>query len=124
MVSPTEPRQQLGVYWGYKCRIAQDFNSIFEECPYEGGYDVRIGTSDRGASIAEAEIPRHRHCLVVFGGLAGIEDLLESDESVESKRPEDFFSLYLNTCPVQGARTIRTEEALLITLAALSLKMS
>jgi hypothetical protein len=33
-------------------------------------------------------------------------------------------SLRLNTCPYQGSRTVRTEEAVLISLAQLSLPLS
>jgi len=33
--------------------------------------------------------------------------------------PSVLFDLYVNTCPSQGSRTIRTEEAILISLAAL-----
>jgi predicted SPOUT superfamily RNA methylase MTH1 len=35
VVSPAEPREQLGVYWGYTTRIANDFDAIFNECPFE-----------------------------------------------------------------------------------------
>ena len=82
-----------------------------------------IGTSDQGQSLASVEFPRHRHCLIVFGGLAGIEDIIDSDESVKAKSPREHFQYYLNTCPGQGTRTIRTEEALLITLAVLTPKL-
>jgi predicted SPOUT superfamily RNA methylase MTH1 len=33
------------------------------------------------------------------------------------KQPHEVFDLYLNTCPNQGSRTIRTEEAVLISMA-------
>ena len=37
--------------------------------------------------------------------------------------PAKLFDIYLNTCPNQGSRTIRTEEAVLITLSALRPKI-
>ncbi|KAE8593072.1 hypothetical protein XENTR_v10018967 [Xenopus tropicalis] len=37
----------------------------------------------------------------------------------ENVEPSILFNHYLNTCPDQGSRTIRTEEAILISLAAL-----
>jgi len=40
VVSPTTPRDTDGIYWGYTTRMASSINSIFEECPYAGGYDV------------------------------------------------------------------------------------
>ena len=49
------------------------------------------------------------HLLVVFGGLQGLEASLESDESMKVDDVSELFDLYLNTCPQQGSRTIRTE---------------
>lgn len=57
--------------------------------------------------------------LIVFGGLQGLEASLESDESLGVEDSSSLFQHYVNTCPEQGSRTIRTEEALLITMAAL-----
>ena len=57
--------------------------------------------------------------MIVFGGLQGLEASLESDESLNAMDPSSLFHHYINTCPDQGSRTIRTEEALLITMAAL-----
>ena len=45
-VSPDEPREQRGLYWGYQTRLAAGIPEIFSECPYEGGYDLKIGTSE------------------------------------------------------------------------------
>ena len=40
-------------------------------------------------------------------------------ESKVGLREQALFDLYLNLCPGQGSRTIRTEEVLLVGLAAL-----
>ncbi|KAG8180935.1 hypothetical protein JTE90_013941 [Oedothorax gibbosus] len=64
------------------------------------------------------------HLLIVFGGLKGIEGFLEADESIEVKEASSLFHYYLNTCPLQGSRTIRTEEAILITMAVLRPKIT
>ncbi|EME28240.1 uncharacterized protein Gasu_42420 [Galdieria sulphuraria] len=45
------PREKGGLYWGYQVRIATALCKTWEECPYEGGYDKVIGTSERGKSI-------------------------------------------------------------------------
>ncbi|CAI7801458.1 unnamed protein product [Closterium sp. NIES-54] len=62
------------------------------------------------------------HLLVVFGGVAGLEEACEGDEGLgaDSRDPRQLCQLYLNTCPFQGSRTIRTEEAVLISLAYIS----
>ena len=58
--------------------------------------------------------------LIVFGGLKGLEASLESDESLQVSDPSLLFNHYINTCPGQGSRTIRTEEAILITMATIN----
>jgi hypothetical protein len=48
VVSPTTPHDEEGTFWGYATRLASLINVIFAKCPYEGGYDLRVGTSKRG----------------------------------------------------------------------------
>ena len=66
-------------------------------------------------------LPKFRHALVVFGGPQGIEESVERDPAVTVDRVQSstLFDCWLNTCPTQGSRTIRSEEALFISLAAL-----
>merc|ERR1712107_305789 len=67
-VPPTEPRTRLGLYWGYQVRIARSLRAVFEECPFEGGYDISIGTSERGEPSGLHGLPKFKHLLLVFGG--------------------------------------------------------
>ncbi|KAH0615423.1 hypothetical protein JD844_004630 [Phrynosoma platyrhinos] len=60
-----------------------------------------------------------KHALIVFGGLQGLEAGVDADPNLEVTDPSTLFDLYLNTCPGQGSRTIRTEEAILLSLSAL-----
>ncbi len=53
--------------------------------------------------------PLFRHLLVVFGGLQGLEASVDADQNLDVSDPSVLFDLYLNTCPGQGSRTIRTE---------------
>lgn len=124
VVSPSQPQKEIGVYWGYSVRLASSLNAVFTECPYKEGYDVSIGTSERGKPVETVSLPSHKHALVVFGGLSGIEAALEADDILTVDDPSLLFDHYLNTCPDQGSRTIRTEEALLITLAELRTKLN
>ncbi|XP_073114194.1 uncharacterized protein [Elaeis guineensis] len=57
-----------------------------------------------------------RHLLIVFGGLGGLKDSMVEDISLKGESVHDVFSSYLNTCPLQGSRMIRTEEAIFISL--------
>lgn len=50
-----------------------------------------------------------RHLLVVFGGVQGLEASVDADQNLDLTDPSVLFDLYLNTCPDQGSRTIRTE---------------
>lgn len=43
VVSPTTPRDEDGIYWGYTTRMASSISAIFDECPFDGGYDLKVG---------------------------------------------------------------------------------
>lgn len=118
VVSSSKPREEAGAYWGYKVRYAANISSVFQSCPYPGGYDHLIGTSEHGLFFKSSELtlPPFRHLLIAFGGLAGLEECFEEDKNLKGKKPSDVFHSYLNVCPNQGSRTIRTEEALFISL--------
>ncbi|XP_038998571.1 putative methyltransferase C9orf114 [Hibiscus syriacus] len=118
VVSSSKPREDTGMYWGYKVRYASNISSVFSDCPYKGGYDHLIGTSEHGLVVnsSQLNLPNFRHLLIAFGGLAGLEKCVDEDYKLKEKNVRDIFDLYLNTCPHQGSRTIRTEEALLISL--------
>ncbi|KAK1866958.1 hypothetical protein I4F81_009471 [Pyropia yezoensis] len=126
-----------GRYWGYTVRRASTLSAVFEECPYGGGYDLAVGTSERGAE-SPADVARlaaagtYAHAVVVLGGVAGLEYSVQGDVRLEERgvggvgqapdkpRVADLFDAYVNVCPTQGSNTIRTEEALLIALASLT----
>jgi len=121
-VTPTEPRTILGFYWGYQVRIAKSLRAVFEECPFEGGsYDLTIGTSERGEAMGLHGLPKFKHLLLAFGGLGGLEEAIEDELSgyPGSTAPSALFNRYVNICPTQTSRTIRTEEALLIAMTSL-----
>ncbi|XP_049795400.1 putative methyltransferase C9orf114 isoform X1 [Schistocerca nitens] len=126
IVSPVTPRAETGVYWGYTVRVASSLSAVFTQCPFEGGYDLTIGTSDKGtpaSQLKRKQLSGYRHALIVFGGLQGLEAALENDEQLNVEQPSLLFDHYVNTCPSQGTRTLRTEEALLISLAVLQKKL-
>ena len=128
VVSQEEPFLEKSIYWGYSVRVANSLEAVFNECPYEGGYDFKLGTSDKGNIIDFEDFAQwsgFKHGLIFFGGLEGIEGLVDMEEASELK-PSDvhkLFDMYLNTCPEQGVRTIRTEEAILLSMAAILPRM-
>ena len=124
-VSMNEPKES-GLYWGYVVRVAETFKEIFDNSYFEGGYDFVVGTSDKGENYQTADFSEYKkfnHCLMFFGGLQGIEGMLESDEHFKSNDAKSIFNVYLNTCMNQGLRTIRTEEAIMISLAVVKPKL-
>ncbi|RYP02132.1 hypothetical protein DL764_005956 [Monosporascus ibericus] len=126
-VDPAAPRTEGGYYWGYSVRRCKSLAAIFEESPFEGGYDFSIGTSERGVPIAEAFPERKvkrgetnfNHLLIVFGGPRGLENAAENDPELNGMgivkgRTKELFDHWINILPGQGSRTIRTDEALFI----------
>lgn len=126
IVTQNTPQLESGLYWGYSVSLASSLSDIFANCKYKGGYDLTIGTSDKGCKVDD--IPsgslKYRHGLIVFGGLNGLETALEADDKLNVDDPSIIFHQYMNTCPAQGSRTIRTEEAILVSLAELRHKLS
>lgn len=146
IVETTEPKQKGGYYWGYDMRFARNLTKLYTECPYEGGYDVTIGTSERGIPLSNIlpttatqidgngkplktrdTLPdTYNHALIVFGGVAGLERALEYDQELLERIGGDagkvgkVFDIFVNAVPGQGSRTIRTEEAVWIVLGMLN----
>ncbi|KAL8762567.1 MAG: hypothetical protein Q9184_001475 [Pyrenodesmia sp. 2 TL-2023] len=129
-VAPSEPREKAGYYWGYNVRAAPSLSAVITECTYDGGYDLTFGTSERGSPIHDLnrpssdqnQIPEFNHMLIVFGGVAGLEVAVDADEVLQKmgvEGPKDLFDYWVNLCPGQGSRTIRTEEAVWLGLMGL-----
>lgn len=104
VVSPSQPRRATGIYWGYNVRIASSISQVFSQSPYEDGYDVTIGTSDKGKNVYEVERKslKFNHLLIVFGGLFGLENAVENDDNMTVDDPSLLFDHYFNVIPQQG----------------------
>ncbi|SCO37008.1 uncharacterized protein FFMR_04492 [Fusarium fujikuroi] len=127
-VHPAVPRTEGGYYWGYNVRRASSLSNVFTESPYENGYDVSIGTSERGVPASRVFPPSKRvnfnHLIIVFGGPRGLEFAAMNDQELSSMdiqgpRTKELFDHWVNVLPGQGCRNIRTDEAVFIALATL-----
>ncbi|KAF5669028.1 deoxyribose-phosphate aldolase [Fusarium heterosporum] len=127
-VHPAAPRTEGGYYWGYTVRKASSLSNVFTESPYENGYDISIGTSERGVPASKAFPPSKRvnfnHLIIVFGGPRGLEFAAMNDEELSSmdiqgSKTKELFDHWINVLPNQGSRTIRTDEAVYIALTSL-----
>ncbi|KJE93175.1 DNA segment Chr 2 Wayne State University 81 expressed [Capsaspora owczarzaki ATCC 30864] len=122
VVTPSLPRELRGLYWGYSVRLVPTLSRALVDCPFNerGRYDLLIGAGDEGDSVDDmSELPEFKHALIVFGGVSGLPAAIEADESMEAHNPRAVFSKFLSTCPSRGCRSVRPDESLLISLAAL-----
>ncbi|GAX82118.1 hypothetical protein CEUSTIGMA_g9546.t1 [Chlamydomonas eustigma] len=122
VVSAMTPRMKHGLYNGFVIRVATSLHAVMKECPYKSGYDLTIGTSVRGVQRGHADLvlPRFSHGLVLFGGMyRGLADIMQYETDFAGKNPEDLFNIFLNICPSQGCKSLRTEDAVLLAIGYL-----
>ncbi|WP_297499222.1 putative RNA uridine N3 methyltransferase [Thermococcus sp.] len=98
-------------YWGYRVHLSR---KPLAKTLKKADLDLVIATSRKGRDVRHAKIPPlNGEVGFVFGSpRRGVMELLE--EKYE-------FDLVLNTIPNQRTKTVRTEEALLATLAIFNL---
>lgn len=99
-------RVKPSFYWRYRVEAYPSLKHVIEK--YSGKMTI-VGTSRLG--ICDRDTIRRslygRDLLVVFGGPEG---------HVWDELDRDRFDLIINSVPFQGTRTIRTEEAVLLTI--------
>ncbi|AWP15503.1 putative methyltransferase C9orf114 -like isoform 2 [Scophthalmus maximus] len=115
---------QSGLRVTVQLNETQKQGAVFTESPYKEGYDLTVGTSEKGSNMDQTTLTPFKHLLVVFGGLQGLEASVDADQNLDVTDPSVLFDIYLDTCPGQGSRTIRTEEAILISMAGLRQKIT
>jgi len=115
------PRQEISIYWGYNVTVS---NLPLGETIKEGRFDLVIATSRYGRNIGELleELKKawvdSKNALIAFGApRKGLREILAQ----EDLKIEDVADFNLNTVPVQAVETVRTEEAVLASLAIINL---
>ena len=88
-------------------------------------YTIIIGISDKGYNIqsVDFDIEQNERLIIVFGSVKDLELAFSKSRSLKHKACVDKFDYYVNCCPHQCCRTIRTEEALAIVLTSLKNKL-
>ncbi len=116
----TVNREEIEEYWGFRVFVEK---RSFTEFLEKGNFDLKIATSkkaDRFIQVWEKMGEKWRvakHVLVAFGPPArGLHEIAK-DEGAKLRDKVDFI---VNTIPSQGTATVRTEEAILATLAILN----
>lgn len=120
----TVNRDDIEAYWGYRVRVEARPLCQFLAA---GGYDLTIATARLGASfkktasVIDRKWNSSRQVLVLFGAPSrGLHEIAK-DERLNLESIVDFV---VNTIPDQGTATVRTEEALLATLAIFNVEFS
>jgi predicted SPOUT superfamily RNA methylase MTH1 len=120
----TVNRDDLSVYWGFRVRVEK---RTFGQLVMDGEFDLTIATArlgDKFVNVAgemEKRWKTARKILLSFGApTRGLYDIAKS-EGLNLNAIVDFV---VNMLPGQGTVTVRTEEALLASLAILNLHFS
>ncbi|KFY30543.1 hypothetical protein V493_01845 [Pseudogymnoascus sp. VKM F-4281 (FW-2241)] len=128
VVAPSEPREEIGQYLGYETRTSPSLVSLFEDCPYDGGYDISILVSDSDGDDAgsiSAANSKFQHILLAFGGTENFEELTKNDPKLGSLDLDNFADLFDHTInvtkglPFVNPGSLRIEELVLVGLAGL-----
>ena len=113
-------RDEIPQYWGY---IVTAEKLSFRKMVETRGFDLTVATSKYGVplfNVAKGIAERWRKAgtiLVAFGASTqGLYEIVEKD----GFDLEEIVDFVVNTVPTQGTETIRTEEALVASLAVLN----
>ena len=117
-------RDEAPTYWGYVVTVEKH---TFGKFVRTGDFDLTVATSKRGvpfANVAEEIAEKWKKAstiLVAFGAPAqGLYEIVKN----EGFNLDDVVDFVVNTVPTQGTETVRTEEALIASLAILNMQFS
>ena len=120
----TVNRDDVPVYWGFRVRAEK---RPFGQLVTSGEFDLTIATARVGDKFMDAagEIgkkwSRAQHVLVAFGAPSrGLHEIAKE----EGTKLEAIVDFVVNMIPEQGTVTVRTEEALLASLAILNMQFN
>jgi len=115
-------RDEIPAYWGYIVTVERQSLGKFVR---SGGFDLTVATSKRGipfANVAEEIAEKWKKSntiLVAFGAPSqGLYEIVKND----GFNLDEVVDFVVNTIPMQGTETIRTEEALIASLTILNMQ--
>jgi hypothetical protein len=113
-------RDEIPMYWGYKVTVKRE--SLGKIAKSKGDFDLTIATSRHGTPLSEIagigeRWKKARNILLAFGAPThGLYEILKN----EGLSLNDAMNFVVNTIQNQGTETVRTEEALIASLAILN----
>src|SRR5208283_4161752 len=120
----TANRDDVPVYWGYRVRVEK---RPFGQLVTDEEFDLTIATARLGDKFMDVagQIGKKwstaQHILVAFGAPSrGLHEIAKE----EGAKLEAIVDFVVNMIPEQGTATVRTEEALLASLAILNVQFS
>ena len=122
-VQPVD-REQVPAYWGFKVRVEK---RPFVKFVAADDFDLVIATARLGSKFAKMQSgigdkwARSQRILVAFGAPSrGLHEIAKA----EGAQLDALVDFVVNMIPEQGTATVRTEEALLASLAILNAQFS
>ena len=113
-------KKDIKVYWGFQLSTARSLREAIRKA----NADLIIATSRYGTPITnilnslKKDLEKSRRILILFGGpYKGLYEIAED----EKWNLEEEVNYVINAVPYQGVKTIRTEEAIIITLALINI---
>jgi hypothetical protein len=113
---------EISEYWGYSVTVEpKSFSALLKR----GSFDLTLATSKYGTSLAEIaqkiseKWKKADKILLAFG--APTQGLYEIAKN-EGLNLDDIVDFVVNTIPMQGTETVRTEEAFIASLAVLNVQ--
>jgi predicted SPOUT superfamily RNA methylase MTH1 len=113
--------EEVNIYWGYKVTVS---DLPLGRLVKTRGFDLVIGTSRYGVSLLDVieklrlQWRSARTVLIAFGSPRdGLKEILAR----ENLKLRDIAHFTVNTVPLQGTETVRTEEAIYISLGILNM---
>jgi methyltransferase len=117
-------RDDVPLYWGYRVRVKK---RLFAQIVTDEEFDLTIATAKIGVKFMDVagQIGKKwslaQHVLVAFGAPSrGLHEIAKE----EGAKLESIVDFVVNMISAQGTATVRTEEALLVSLAILNLQFN
>ncbi|KAL4427495.1 hypothetical protein ABPG74_015198 [Tetrahymena malaccensis] len=119
VVSQKEPKEKMGLYWGYQVRLADNLSQVFkgeDDLKYDVKFLINQGDHQQFSeeSISDTELDlENKNVLIVFSGYNNLESIIDSDEYTKLSGKEALNKFDANFTMQKGrfgVKQLRLEE--------------